>query len=77
LVIGADAPANGDVRQAEISGLSAYFQTNVIVGADSFVETALGFEDYAAAMTRKLERELETLILGSVPPTPSVRDRDQ
>jgi hypothetical protein len=24
-----------------------------------------------------LERELETLILGSVPPTPSVRDRDQ
>lgn len=77
LVIGADAPATGDVRQAEISGLSAYFQTNVIVGADSFVETALGFEDYAAAMARKLERELETLILGSVPPASDVRRRDQ
>jgi len=64
LVIGADAPSIGDVRQAEISGLSAYFQSNVIVGSDSFVETALGFEDYANAMARKLERELETLILG-------------
>ena len=68
LVIGADAPALGDVRQAEISGLSAYFHSNVIVGSDSFVETALGFEDYAAAMARKLERELETLILGQAPP---------
>ncbi|WP_366140487.1 DUF1194 domain-containing protein [uncultured Tateyamaria sp.] len=66
LVIGADAPALGDLRQAEISGLSAYFQNNVIVGSDSFVETALGFEDYAEAMARKLERELETLILGQV-----------
>lgn len=64
LVIGADAPSLGDIRQAEISGLSAYFQANVIVGADSFVETALGFEDYANAMARKLQRELETLILG-------------
>ncbi|WP_147103636.1 DUF1194 domain-containing protein [Tateyamaria sp. syn59] len=67
LVIGADAPSFGDARQAEISELSAYFQNNVIVGSDSFVETALGFEDYAAAMARKLERELETLILGKGP----------
>ncbi|WP_299729964.1 DUF1194 domain-containing protein [uncultured Tateyamaria sp.] len=67
LVIGADAPSLGDIRQAEISGLSAYFQANVIVGSDSFVETALGFEDYANAMARKLERELETLILGDIP----------
>ncbi|MFL4471969.1 DUF1194 domain-containing protein [Tateyamaria armeniaca] len=67
LVIGADAPALGDVRQAEISALSAYFHANVIVGSDSFVETALGFEDYPEAMARKLERELETLILGAAP----------
>jgi len=67
LVIGADSPSAGDIRQAEISGLSAYFQKEVIVGSDSFVETALGFEDYAAAMARKLERELETLILGAGP----------
>lgn len=76
LVIGADAPALGDIRQAEISGLSAYFHSNVIVGSDSFVETALGFDDYAAAMARKLERELETLILGAAPdPAPARRVR--
>lgn len=69
LVIGADAPSIGDLRQAEISGLAAYFQNSVIVGSDSFVETALGFEDYANAMARKLERELETLILGEGPVT--------
>lgn len=68
LVIGADDTRLGDVRQAEISGLSRYFQSNVIVGAGSFVETALGFEDYANAMARKLERELETLILGEARP---------
>ncbi|MEL6620537.1 MAG: DUF1194 domain-containing protein [Pseudomonadota bacterium] len=67
LVIGADDPALGDVRQAEISGLSRYFHTNVIVGSDSFVETALGFEDYAEAMARKLERELETIVIGEGP----------
>ena len=72
LVIGVDSQGIGDIRQSEISGLSAYFQSNVIVGEDSFVETALGFEDYAAAMARKLERELETLILGQAPAQSSV-----
>lgn len=62
LVIGADAPTFGDVRQAEIGALGSYFQANVIVGSDSFVEIALGFEDYAKSMARKLERELETLM---------------
>lgn len=69
LVIGADAPALGDLRQAEISGLITYFQTSVIVGPDSFVETALGFDGYADAMARKLERELETVVIGQVAPS--------
>jgi len=77
LAIGADAPNSGDIRQAEISGLSAYFQANVIVGTDSFVETALGFDDYAKAMARKLERELETLILGAAPPMAAAPVRRQ
>lgn len=62
LVVGTDAPTLGDVRQAEIGALGRYFQSNVIVGSGSFVEIALGFEDYANAMARKLERELETLM---------------
>ncbi len=63
LVIGADAPVLNDLRQSEISELSAYFQANVIMGPEAFVETALGFEDYAAAMARKLERELDTIVI--------------
>lgn len=63
LVIGADAPAGGDAREVEISELSSYFRAQVIVGADAFVQTALGFDAYADAMQAKLERELQVLIL--------------
>ena len=66
LVIGADDPDIGDVRQAEIGELSSYFRAEVIVGADAFVETALGFKDYEDAMIRKLLRELETLVVSQV-----------
>lgn len=65
LVIGADDPVIGDTRQVEISRLSAYFQAEVIIGSDAFVETSLGFSQYAAAMTRKLEREIKVLQLSS------------
>lgn len=64
LVIGSDAPASGDRRQVEIGELSAYFRAEVIVGPDAFVETALGYDDYADAMTRKLKRELEGVVIG-------------
>jgi len=65
LVIGVDDAGIGDIRQAEISELSAYYQAEVIVGPGAFVETALGFEGYAAAMTAKLLRELDGLVIGS------------
>lgn len=60
LVIGADGPRYGDVRQTEIAELSSYFQANVLLGPDSFVETALGFEEFEDAMVRKLKREMES-----------------
>ncbi len=66
LVIGADAPATGDRRQAEIAELSSYFRADVIFGPDAFVETALSFDGYAEAMKRKLERELQTLVMGGL-----------
>lgn len=66
LVIGVDAPTTGDARQIEIGELSAYFRAWVVTGPGAFVETALGFEDYRAAMTRKLLRELETLAVSSL-----------
>jgi hypothetical protein len=63
LVIGVDDPNIGDVRQAEIGELSSYFRAEVIVGPDAFVQTALGFADYARAMEEKLMRELDGLVL--------------
>ncbi len=65
LVIGADSPVGADRRQSDISELSAYFAAEVIVGPDAFVETAIGFEDYAASMTRKLKRELQGMVIGA------------
>lgn len=65
LVIGVDDASIGDIRQAEISELSAYFRAEVIVGPDAFVETALGFEGYADAMVAKLLRELDGMVMGS------------
>lgn len=63
LVIGADDPAAVDIRQGEIGELSAYFNAEVILGPDAFVEVALGFEGYAEAMERKLLRELGGLVV--------------
>lgn len=63
LVIGADALDHGDNRQADIAALSSYFRAYVIRGPDSFVEVALGFEDYERAMVRKLKRELQHFAL--------------
>lgn len=65
LVIGADPLDHGDQRQAEISDLSAYFRAYVIRRPGSFVEVALGFDDYEAAMVRKLKRELSGFALSS------------
>ena len=66
LVIGADTSNTSGQRNVEISELSAYFAAEVIRGPDAFVITALQFEDYEKAMTRKLLRELEVLAVGSL-----------
>ena len=66
LVIGADDPVAGDSRQAEIGSLSSYFRAEVILGPGAFVQTALGFEDYRRAMTQKLLRELDGMVVSSL-----------
>lgn len=68
LVIGADDPGHDDRRYVQIGELSAYYTARVILGPDAFVEIALGFEAYEDAMTRKLIRELEGLILSDLGP---------
>ncbi|MFK7761636.1 MAG: DUF1194 domain-containing protein [Roseobacter sp.] len=66
LVIGPDSAQQGDARQTGIGELSSYFRAEVITGPNAFVQTALGFEDYAAAMAQKLKRELKGIVIGAV-----------
>jgi len=52
---------NGLAIEAEETDLHAYYLDHVIIGADSFVEPAEGFEDFARAIREKLLRELRPL----------------
>lgn len=65
LVIGAGNQNGGDNRFVDIKQLTSYYRSNVIRGPGAFVETARGYADYAAAMERKLLRELASIAIGS------------
>ena len=52
---------NGLSIEAESLDLHDYYRNQIIIGADSFVEPADGFEDFARAIKEKLLRELRPL----------------
>jgi hypothetical protein len=52
---------NGLAIEAEDKKLTTYYENNVIIGSDSFVESADGFDDFARAIKEKLLRELRPL----------------
>lgn len=56
-----------DRRSADIAELSAYYAAEVVQGPGAFVETALGYSNYARAIRRKLLRELAPLPVGTGP----------
>lgn len=63
-----------------IAELSAYFLRNVVRGTGSFVETAIGYGDFRAAMTRKLLKEIAVQGLAdAIPggPTQDIPPRDR
>lgn len=68
LIIALDLTYGRDERQMELMELSAYFRRRVIKGPNAFIEVAQGFDDFERAMTRKLLKETETLLIGSVRP---------
>lgn len=70
LAIGEDNAATADGQSLQMGELTAYYTAYVIRGPGAFVETALGFDSYAEAMRRKLLRELRTLAIGQLSPTP-------
>jgi len=64
LVVGAGDQDGDDERFVDIKQLSSYYRANVMRGPGAFVEVALGYEDYAATMERKLLRELASIAIG-------------
>jgi hypothetical protein len=66
LIVGSDSLSGDDRRQAEIAALWAYFKVEVIRGPQAFVEVAVGFQDFQAAMTRKLLKELQVMAVSQL-----------
>ncbi|SEI71302.1 Protein of unknown function [Pseudooceanicola nitratireducens] len=64
LVVGEPQDPHG--RSPGIGELVAYFRAYVIRGDSAFVEAAQGFEDFEAAMIRKLLRELQVVAVSEV-----------
>ncbi|WP_407492206.1 DUF1194 domain-containing protein [Pseudooceanicola sp. MF1-13] len=57
---------NGLVIQGREEKVLEYYQRDVVYGPGAFVEYAEGFRDFETAMGRKLFREINGMILGSV-----------
>ncbi|OYX41111.1 MAG: hypothetical protein B7Z02_16675 [Rhodobacterales bacterium 32-67-9] len=66
LVVGVNRDAGWDGGDPGIAELTAWFADEVIRGPDAFVEAALGYQDFAAAMERKLLKELSGIEVSSL-----------
>lgn len=64
LIVSNPKAASGEGPGIEPSTLLQYFETDVIRGPASFAMIADGYEDYARAMKEKLERELQSMVIG-------------
>ena len=58
---------NGLVILSQDAEVLPYYRREVRHGPSAFVEKALGFEDFAASMTRKLYREINDVMVGGLP----------
>lgn len=67
LVIATNFQSTVDRTPDGVAELTAYFSARIIHGPGAFVEVAQGYAAYAAAMKRKLLRELATQPLGLAP----------
>ncbi|WP_417733423.1 DUF1194 domain-containing protein [Roseovarius sp.] len=59
---------NGLVILGHDADVLGYYRRHVVRGPRAFAEIAQGFEDFQAAMTRKLYREVNDVILGALAP---------
>lgn len=68
LVVNDPNEATAKIKQASKANLDAYFATEVLHGAGAFTQETAGYEDYARAMRKKLEREISVPIIGMIDP---------
>lgn len=68
LVIGPQGRANTTKNLSNVKTMAGYYRAHVIKGPGAFVETAADFTDIAAAMRRKLLRELAPAQLSRATP---------
>ena len=66
LVVGSPVRTGGELRFDNVHELESYYESYVVRGPGAFVELALGFNAYAAAMERKLLRELASIAMAQV-----------
>ncbi|WP_281966741.1 DUF1194 domain-containing protein [Roseovarius nanhaiticus] len=59
-----DVQVNGLVILGDDAEVEAFYRREVIRGPGAFVELSAGFEGFRAAMTRKLFREINDMMLG-------------
>lgn len=69
----AGVTVNGLVVLGDDPGVAEYYLTEVLHGSQAFMITALGYEDFRAAMTRKLYREVSDLVVSRAS-TPQAAD---
>jgi len=63
-----DVQVNGLVILGDDPEVEAFYRREVLRGSGAFVEIAHGFEDFRTAMTRKLFREINDMMLGAATP---------
>jgi hypothetical protein len=64
-----DVTVNGLVILGHDAEVVGFYRDQVIRGRNAFLETANGFEDFRNAMTRKLYREINDIMLGGAIPS--------
>lgn len=65
-----DVTVNGLVVLGDAPELLDFYRNEVIRGKNAFVEVARGYDDYRRAMSRKLFREVNDIMLGALPGQP-------
>lgn len=61
---------NGLVVLGDAPEVLDFYRSEVIRGTNAFVEVASGYDDYRRAMSRKLFREINDIMLGTLPGRP-------